>query len=130
MKATKQAFFTYNYITTWYVLFHKYFDLQSIKLYKRFLITCCHLLQNLTEIMPTEEVALKQLSKLLKSNMTGFAINPSLFKDLLNAVGEDLFGLCVEAKVKGNQFGNEYLCRLLMTFETNYPPQRHKDKFQ
>ena len=80
--------------------------------------------------MPTEEVALKQLSKLLKSNMTGFAINPSLFKDLLNAVGEDLFGLCVEAKVKGNQFGNEYLCRLLMTFETNYPPQRHKDKFQ
>ena len=72
---------------------------------------------------------MKQLSKLLKQNMTGFAINPITFKDVLNAVGEDLFGLCVEAKVKGNQFGIEYLCRLLMTFETNFPPQRMKDKF-
>ena len=41
------------------------------------------------------------------------------FRDLLNAIGEDLFGLCVEAKVKGNQFGIDYLCRLLMSFEQN-----------
>ena len=39
------------------------------------------------------------------------------FVDLINAVGEDLFGLCVEAKVKGYQFGIDYLCRLLMNFE-------------
>lgn len=46
------------------------------------------------------------------------------FRDLLNACGDDLFGLCVEAKVKGNQFGIEYLCRLLMTFD-HAQPQRN-----
>lgn len=64
--------------------------------------------------MPTEDI--KQLSKILKSIMTSFSkVMP--FLDLINAVGEDLFGLCVEAKVKGYQYGIDYLCRLLMNFE-------------
>ena len=86
------------------------------------------MLQNLTEIMPNEEITLKHLSKLLKTTMTSYVTKPMQFKDLLNAVGEDLFGLCVEAKVKGNQFGIDYLCRLLMTFETNWAINRMKDK--
>ena len=67
--------------------------------------------------MPNEEVALKNLSKLLKSILTQFGTKVMQFRDLLNACGEDLFGLCVEAKVKGNHFGIDYLCRLLMTFD-------------
>ena len=52
--------------------------------------------------MPNEEITLKHLSKLLKTIMTSYVTKPMQFKDILNAVGEDLFGLCVEAKVKGN----------------------------
>jgi hypothetical protein len=80
--------------------------------------------------MPNEEITLKHLSKLLKTIMTSYVTKPMQFRDLLNAVGEDLFGLCVEAKVKGNQFGIDYLCRLLMTFETHLPMpmNRMKDK--
>ena len=48
--------------------------------------------------------------------MIGFSKVMS-FLDLINAVGEDLFGLCVEARVKGYQYGIDYLCRLLMNFE-------------
>ena len=71
--------------------------------------------------MPNEETALKTLSKLLRSIMTTAVTKVMQFRDLLNACGEDLFGLCVEAKVKGNQFGIEYLCRLLMTFDHAQP---------
>ena len=69
--------------------------------------------------MPNEEIALKHLSKLLKTIITSHMVKVMQFRDLLNAIGEDLFGLCVEAKVKGNQFGIDYLCRLLMSFEQN-----------
>lgn len=105
------------------------FDLKGNKLYKRFMITACHLLQNLTEIMPNEEIALKHLSKLLKTIITSHMVKVMQFRDLLNAIGEDLFGLCVEAKVKGNQFGIDYLCRLLISFEHNVQTNRsNKEK--
>ena len=51
--------------------------------------------------------------------MTSCSKKVTHFRDLLNACGEDLFGLCVEAKVKGLQFGVDYMCRLLMNFELN-----------
>ena len=51
--------------------------------------------------MPNEETNLKHLSKLIKSIMTNYSTKVMQFRDLLNACGEDLFGLCVEAKVKG-----------------------------
>ena len=86
----------------WLYVNQQTFDLKGIKLYKRFIVTACHLLQNLTEIMPNEEITLKHLSKLLKTIMTSYVTKSMQFKDILNAVGEDLFGLCVEAKVKGN----------------------------
>ena len=96
------------------------------------MIRACRLLQNLTEIMPNEEVTLKHLSKLIKSIMTSYTTKVMQFRDLLNACGEDLFGLCVEAKVKGNLFGIDYLCRNLMSFEPmQIPPNRrngNKDK--
>jgi len=119
IKTAKQAFFNFNFIQNWFYLNKKTFDVKSNKLYKRFMITACHLLQNLTEIMPNEEIALKHLSKLLKTIITSHMVKVMQFRDLLNAIGEDLFGLCVEAKVKGNQFGIDYLCRLLMSFEQN-----------
>ena len=77
--------------------------------------------------------ALKHLSKLIKSIMTSYTTKVMQFRDLLNACSEDLFGLCVEAKVKGNQFGIDYLCRQLMTFDPMInPPNRrmvtNKDK--
>ena len=46
------------------------FFLKGNKLFERFVITACHLLQNLTVIFPNEEVILKHLSKLLKTIMT------------------------------------------------------------
>lgn len=60
---------------------------------------------------------MKHLSKLIKSIMTSYTTKVMQFRDLLNSCGEDLFGLCVEAKVKGNQFGIDYLCRQLMNFD-------------
>lgn len=101
IKAAKQAFFNFNIIQCWFYMSRKTFDLKANKLYKRFIITACHLLQNLTEIMPNEEINLKHLSKLLKTIMTSYVNKVMQFRDILNACGEDLFGLCVEAKVKG-----------------------------
>ena len=81
--------------------------------------------------MPNEETTLNSLSKLLKSIMTSQVTKVAQFRDLLNACGEDIFGLCVEAKVKGNQFGIDYLCKLLMNFtlDQNVPPQQN-NKFK
>lgn len=102
IKTTKQAFFYFNFIQNWFFMNGQTFDLKANKLYKRFTIRAFHLLQNLTEIMPNEETALKTLSKLLRSIMTTAVTKVMQFRDLLNACGDDLFGLCVEAKVKGN----------------------------
>ena len=46
--------------------------------------------------------------------MTSYVNKVMQFRDILNACGEDLFGLCVEAKVKG-----QYLAMCLDTWTTN-----------
>lgn len=55
-KTAKNALFNFNFIQTWFFCMHRSFDLKCNKLYKSFVIRACHLLQNLTEIMPTEEI--------------------------------------------------------------------------
>ena len=71
-KTAKQAFFNVQLILKWVspnVGRHGNFDQKIMKLIKRFIVHSCHLIQNLTEIMPGEE-KLTELSKLLQTIMT------------------------------------------------------------
>ena len=55
-KTTKNAFWSFSMIQTWFFLNKQNFDMKCNKLYKSLVIRACHLIQNLTEIMPTEEI--------------------------------------------------------------------------
>ena len=83
-----------------------------MKLMRRFVVHGCHLIQNLTEIMPNEE-KLTELSKLLQTIMTD-KLQVMQYRDILNSTQEDLFGLCVESTVKNSKVGIDYLCKKLM----------------
>ena len=70
-KTAKQAFFNVQLIMKWighYMPKHGNYDQKVMKLIKRFIIHACHLIQNLTEIMPGED-KLTELSKLLQTIM-------------------------------------------------------------
>jgi hypothetical protein len=102
---------------------HGNYDQKVMKLVKRFIIHACHLIQNLTEIMPGEE-KLTELSKLLQTIMQD-KLQVMQFRDILNSTQEDLFGLCVESSVKNSKVGIDYLCKKLMQFAPppNQQPQ-------
>ena len=93
---------------------HVNFDQKIMKLIKRFIVHACHLIQNLTEIMPGDE-KLTELSKFIQLILTD-KLQVLQYRDVLNACQEDLFGLCIEANVKKSKVGIDYLVKKLMTF--------------
>lgn len=82
---------------------------------EQFFVHGCHLIQNLSEILgSSEESKMKEVCKSFQILLHQLKV--SQFKDLLNCTGDEFFGLIIENKVKGKEYGIAIVSRYFLQF--------------
>ena len=79
-------------------------SLEAMQLVEKFFVHGCHLIQNLSEILgPSEEAKMKEVCKSFQILLHQLRVTQ--FRDLLQATGDEVYGLIIECKAKGKDGG-------------------------
>lgn len=88
--------------------------LQVMTLLEKFFVHSCHLIHNLSQMLPSQDEKVKEIYKSLQLFLLQLPV--SQFRDLLSATSDSVFGLIIEAKAKNIQSGMTYLSKSFLTF--------------